>query len=220
MGTEDSAIPYLNARREWEERYGDYIARARTWRLAAMAAIAVAGIEALALAHVASQSKIEPFVAVIDKMGSPVLVAQPSKAGNVPQRIIEAQLANWIWTARTVLSDGKAQRALIDKTYAMTGPDAAAYLNSYFTAHPPFGDFTTSVQIVSVLPISANTFQITWDETKEQAGQPATAPERWEANITVAIDPSYANKPTVIAANPLGIVIKTISWTQIAKTAG
>ncbi|BAP88979.1 conjugal transfer protein [Burkholderiales bacterium GJ-E10] len=219
MGNEDSAIPYLNARREWEERYGDHIARARSWRIVAMAAIAVAGIEALALGYIAGQSKIEPFVAVVDKMGSPVLVAQPSKAGNVSQRVIEAQLANWIWTARTVLSDGKAQRALIDKTYAMTGPDAAAYLNSYFTAHPPFGDFTTSVQIASVLPISRSTYQITWDEGKEQAGQPAGVPERWEANITVVIDPSYANRPTVIAANPLGIVIKTISWTQIAKTA-
>ena len=40
---------YENARREWNERYGGYIARARAWRLAAtgalvVAAIAVAGI--------------------------------------------------------------------------------------------------------------------------------------------------------------------------------
>ena len=34
--------PYLSARREWNERYGDYIARARSWRWAALEAIAVA----------------------------------------------------------------------------------------------------------------------------------------------------------------------------------
>ena len=25
--------PYLNARREWNERYGDYIQQAKTWRI-------------------------------------------------------------------------------------------------------------------------------------------------------------------------------------------
>jgi type IV secretory pathway TrbF-like protein len=33
--------PYLAARQEWNERYGDYIARARNWRRAAFAALAV-----------------------------------------------------------------------------------------------------------------------------------------------------------------------------------
>ncbi|WP_276709048.1 VirB8/TrbF family protein [Thiomonas arsenitoxydans] len=38
------ANPYLNARREWDERYGDALARAKTWRLAAFASLAVAAI--------------------------------------------------------------------------------------------------------------------------------------------------------------------------------
>ena len=35
----DNDSPYLSARREWNERYGDYIAQARNWRRAAFAAI-------------------------------------------------------------------------------------------------------------------------------------------------------------------------------------
>ena len=34
--------PYLAARREWNERYGSYIAAARTWQLAAFGALGVA----------------------------------------------------------------------------------------------------------------------------------------------------------------------------------
>ena len=37
----ENDTPYLSARREWNERYGDYIARARNWRGAAFAALAI-----------------------------------------------------------------------------------------------------------------------------------------------------------------------------------
>ncbi|MDE2253361.1 MAG: type IV secretion system protein, partial [Betaproteobacteria bacterium] len=84
------ANPYLNARREWDERYGDQIARAKSWRIAAIAALAVASVAVAGVAYIGAQSKIKPFVVAIDKMGSPIAVAQPSNGSGVTQRIIEA----------------------------------------------------------------------------------------------------------------------------------
>ena len=47
-----SANPYLEARREWDERYGDALSRAHHWRLAAFAALSLAGVAVLGVAYV------------------------------------------------------------------------------------------------------------------------------------------------------------------------
>ena len=208
------ANPYLNARREWDERYGDALSRAKNWRLAAFASLGVTAIAVAGMAFVAGQSKIEPFVVGLDKMGNPVAMAQPAGGSAVSQRIIEAQVANWIWTARTVIPDGMAQKALIAKVYAMAGTGAASYLNTYYAAHPPFGDFTVNVTITSVLPISKDTWQIGWDELRYVGGQPKPV-EHWRANVTTGVDPKLADSPQVMLDNPLGLFIKNVTWTPI-----
>lgn len=53
--------PYLNARREWDERYGGLISRARNWQLMAAGSLAVAVVAVVGIAFVGSQSKIQPF---------------------------------------------------------------------------------------------------------------------------------------------------------------
>ena len=69
------ANPYLNARREWDERYGDALARAKSWRYAAIGALAVAAIAVTGVVFIGAQSKIKPYVVAIDKMGNPVAMA-------------------------------------------------------------------------------------------------------------------------------------------------
>lgn len=208
--------PYLDARREWDERYGDSIARARTWRYAAFASIGVAVMAVAGVAFIGSQSKIKPFVVSIDTMGNPIAMAQPTGGSAVSQRIIEAQVSNLIWNARTQLADQSAQKVLLDRVYAMLGTDASSYLNEYFKLHSPFsGDgMTTNIEINSILPISKDSYQINWSESKFNSGQPSGS-SSWKANVTVGIDATLAEKPSVMLSNPLGIYVKSISWTQV-----
>lgn len=208
--------PYLNARREWDERYGDSVARARTWRFAAFGMIGIAALAVAGVAWIGSQSKITPFVVALDNLGNPIAMAQPAGGSAVSQRIIEAQIANLIWNARTVLNDQAAQKTLLDRVYAMLSPDASAYLNDYYKAHSPFaGDgITTNVEINSILPVSKDSFQINWKESKFNTSQPMGS-SQWKAAVTVGIDATLADKPQVMLANPLGIYIKSISWTQV-----
>ena len=49
--------PYLDARREWNERYGNYIQAAKTWRYVAFAAISIAIISVTGVVYFASQNK-------------------------------------------------------------------------------------------------------------------------------------------------------------------
>ena len=211
------ANPYLNARREWDERYGDALSRARNWRMAAFASLAIAGVAVLGITYIGAQSKIKPFVVAIDKMGNPIAMAQPVTGGAINQRIVEAQVANWLWNARSVLSDPAAQKILIGRVYAMLGSDAAGYLNQYYSAHPPFG-YVANVTITSVLPISRDTYQINWDEVTVQNGQTQPA-QHWKANITTAQDPKLADNPQVMLDNPLGLFIKNVTWTPVVSGA-
>ena len=210
------ATPYLNARREWDERYGDALSHARSWRFAALASIAVAGLAVAGVSYIGAQSKIQPFVVAIDQMGSPVAIAQPTGGSAVSQRILIAQIANWIWNARTQLSDPAAQKVLIDQVYALSSADTGKYLNGYYKAHSPFTDdgSVVRVNVTSALPVSENTYQVTWVESRAQPGQTVTT-QNWKANLTLGIDPKLADKPQVALANPLGIFIKSLTWTQV-----
>ncbi len=212
--TPASAHPYLVARREWDERYGDAIARAYSWRLAAFASLAVAAVAVLGVMYIGAQPKTEPYVVALDKLGEPVAFARPAAGSAVPQRILQAQVASWVWNARTVLSDPSAEKTLLRKVYAMAGVDAAGFLNRYYAVHPPFGDFSVAVTITSVLPASANTWQVSWDEQRSENGQPQPV-AHWKAEITTGIDPKLAESPRVLLDNPLGIFVRAIAWTPV-----
>lgn len=207
---------YLNGRREWDERYGDHIKRARNWQITALASLFVAGIACAGIAYVGAQSKIQPFVVVTDQLGSPVAVARPASMSNAKadQKVITSTLANWIVNARTVTSDVAAQQVMVDKVYAMAGRQTAEYLNAWFKDHSPFGGSeTSSVEIISVLPQSADTYQFSWIETRSISGQMAKK-QRWKALLTVAQSDELAGKPSVAIWNPYGLYIKEISWTK------
>lgn len=209
--------PYLNARREWDERYGDALARARSWRFAAFGGLAVAALAVAGLAFVGAQSKIKPYVVAIDKMGDPVAMAQPVTGGAVAQRVVESQIANWVWNARTVLADSSAQKELIQRVYSMAGRDAATFLNEWYAKNPPFGGFEVKVVITSVLPLGGDTLQVSWEETHLQGGQ-VQPTQHWKANITTGIDPKFADSPRVMLNNPLGIFVRDISWTRVVDS--
>lgn len=218
--SEKIANPYLNARREWDERYGDQIARARSWRMVAMASMAVAGLAVAGVAYIGAQSKIEPFVVAIDDMGSPVAVAKPAsmRLDAASQRIIVAQVANWIWNARTVLQDTDAQRILIDRVYAMSSAATAKQLNDYYQANSPFSldGAVTRVTINSVLQVGGNTYEVAWTESAAKPGATAKT-TKWKATVTMGLDEKLAQKPAVALHNPLGIYVKTLSWTQVVE---
>jgi len=216
--TPSSAHPYLAARREWDERYGDALARAHSWRLAAFGSLIVAAIAVLGAVYIGAQPKIKPYVIALDKLGDPVAFAQPAAGRPIEERILEAQVASWVWNARTVLSDASAQKTLLRKVYAMTGADVAGYLNHYYAQHSPFGDSSVAVTITSVLPTSHDTWQVSWDEQKSENGQPQPA-AHWKAQVTTGIDAKLAQNPRVLLDNPLGIFVRGIAWTRVVGGA-
>ena len=205
--------PYLEARREWDERYGDVLARAHSWRLVALGALAVAAIAVLGAVHVASQSKIEPYVVALNTLGDPLVPVPASSGAAVTRRILTWQVAEWIYNTRSVLTDRTAEQNIINnRVFSMASKSVASYLNAWYSAHPPYGT-PVRVRITSVLPLSASTFQVNWRESTEAAG--VLSKTYWQANVVTGVDPKLVSSGNKFLNNPLGIFVKDLSWTQV-----
>jgi type IV secretory pathway TrbF-like protein len=205
--------PYLSARREWNERYGDYIARARNWRWAAFAALAVSLVLAIGVVWEAAQSKVVPYVIEVDKLGDAVPVARADRVAPADVRILKAELASWIVDARSVSSDPLAQKSALSRVYALTAASATTFLNDYYRQHSPFSQpRTVAVAVNAVLPISSQTYQIQWTEDVRDLQGRDIGTTQWLASVTVAFDPPSDERG--ILSNPLGLYVTSISWTQ------
>jgi type IV secretion system protein TrbF len=205
--------PYLSARREWNERYGDYIARARSWRWAAFAALAASLVLAIGVVWQAAQSKVVPYVVEVDKLGDAVAVTRADRAATTDVRVVKAQLATWIVDVRSVSSDPLAQKSALAGSYAMTAATATIFLNDYYREHSPFGqNRTVAVSVDAVLPVSKQTYQLQWSEDARDLQGRDLGATHWLASVTVAFDPPTDERG--ILSNPLGLYITGISWTQ------
>ena len=212
-----SENPYLAARREWNERYGDYIAQARNWRLAAILALCLALIASAGLVHVASQSQIIPYIVRVDKLGSVSATDRADRRFEPDQQLIVASLARWIANIRSVYTDASAERVILREGYAMINEHSEAYvrLNDYMRARDPFQRAqteTTAVDVQSVLPLSGDSWRIEWRE--ETRGRDGSKPDSraWQANVSISINPP--GDEAAIRLNPLGIYINSFNWSQ------
>jgi type IV secretory pathway TrbF-like protein len=207
---------YLAARREWNERYGDYIAQANNWRLIAVAALGVAAVAVAGNVWQSSQSRVQPFIVEVDKLGDALAIQRADVASPVPLGVVRAQIARYIQDVRTVSIDVQAERAFINEAYAMVDKNSAAltFLNNYFSANDPFkraSTETVSAHVESVLPLpGSNTWRVEWrEDTVARDGRPEFS-KHWEATITVSINPPTTD--AAILVNPTGLFVEASPW--------
>jgi len=211
----NSSDPYLNARREWNERYGSYIARARNWRYAAFGSLLISAILAVGVIWLASQTKLVPFVVQVDKLGQAIAVKRADRASTVDQRIVKAQLAAWIMNVRSVSADPVAQKAALARSYSMVDSSGATFLNDYYKEASPFDSGqqqTVACSIDAVLPISDRTYQVQWTEDARDLQGRLFKTTHWQASLEIGFNPP--TDEAELLKNPLGIYVHTISWTE------
>src|SRR5215471_14486761 len=159
--------PYLVARREWDERYGDFITRARNWRTIALISTLVSLVSTAGMLWQVAASRVIPFVVLVDSLGRPVASGLAEKASVGDDRLRRAVIQDWIENVRMVTTDGIAQRRAIDHVYAYiaSGTNAQAFISDFYRNDPPFKRAqtgTVSVEVKSVLPTSDRTFEVDW----------------------------------------------------------
>ena len=214
----ESENPYLLARREWDERYGNLIARARNWRLLALLCATAALLQTAGLIAMSMRAKVVPYIVAVDSIGHEVAAGPAEQSSAVDDRVKRAELFQWIEDVRTVTSDGIAQRKAIDRVYARiaNGSPAVKVVNEYYQGDPPQHRAETqsiSVDVQSVLATSDRTFQIEWTETTRDLQGEIKSQDRWKGAFTIGINPPTDER--TIRANPFGIYITNASWTRV-----
>jgi type IV secretion system protein TrbF len=210
--------PYIDAQTVWLERYGSYIQQAFNWRLLAILESIALCAAVFGLIYIGSQSKYVPYVVAVDKIGLPIGVKIADHADTPDDRLVRAQLANWIETARAVTTDPEAEKQNIDRVYAMVAAqsEAKTYLDAWYSGgHSPFDEAragTVDVHIAWLLPSTPQSWQVQWSETIRDAKGDAVSTEQWAATIGVAIAPPQDE--STILKNPLGLYITSLSWVR------
>ncbi len=207
--------PYIAARREWNERYGSYIARTRTWQTIGLCSLGLVALLSISLVTLASQSRVQPYIVQVDKLGAAVAVSAAEPITTIDERIIRYQLASFITNARSITADGAVQKKWLKSIYSISTPAAQAYLNEHYKAQDPFEVARSSrvdVEVQSVLKISDKTWQVQWNETRRSLSGGIESSTNWQA--VLQLHTVETTTEAQIRANPTGLVIDQINWNQ------
>jgi len=209
---------YLTARKEWDERYGEFIIRARNWRTVATIAVLVALLATGGMVLLSARSHVIPFVVLIDSLGRPVASGLAEQTSIGDDRLRRAVIQDWIENVRMVTSDGVAQRKAIERVYAhiATGTSAQAFISEFYRNDPPFKRAqtdTVSVEVKSVLPTSDRSFEVDWIETLRDLYGNVKSTDHWKGSFTIAVNAPADERQARV--NPLGVYLTAASWAKV-----
>jgi len=218
-----AANPYVEARREWDERYADLVLGKRNWQIAAGGLLLLALILASAMGWLISRSRYIPYVVEVDKLGYALTVHQPLSPASVPDvtaRIQRYEISAFIRNARSISSDAQVEHQMLNSLLAHARGAADRFLDAYYHSdgftHNPFKlaeKQTVSIEIDSILQLSPTSYQVRWSEQQRDLnGVVIGAPTYWEAVLQTQVVPP--NSDDAIVSNPLGFYVTQISWTQ------
>jgi len=212
--------PYLAARREWDERYGDQITRAKNWRISATLSGVIALIATSGLIWMSIRSRVVPFVVLIDSLGRPVASGIAEQALGSDDRLRRASIFSWVENLRLVTSDGVAQRKAIDRVYAQiaSGSAAQTFISDFYRSAPPASRAQTesvSVEVTSVLPTTDRTYEVEWIEIARDLYGTVKASDRWKGSFSIVLNPPTDERQARV--NPVGLYITNASWAKVLE---
>jgi type IV secretion system protein TrbF len=112
---------YLQARREWDERYGDLVLGKRNWQITSAGLMLLSLILALGIVWMSARIKVIPFVVEVDKLGYAITIPTALTASTTPatvERMKRYEIAAFIRDARSVSSDPAVEQNMLNDLLA------------------------------------------------------------------------------------------------------
>ena len=207
--------PYIAARYEWNEMFGDLIKAKYNWQLTAFLSMISNIILIIGFIILASKTRFIPYAVNIDNVGNANFAGILQKDATINPLEINAFIRRFIVNARQIIADPTAQQQAIEFVYAGSTKQALTFMNNYYRTNSPFAraqEYTVEVTIHSVLAKSQNTWQIGWSELKRDLDGNVINTTHWEALVTVTHQAVSDLK--VLNLNPLGLFVSQLSWSQ------
>ena len=210
--------PYLDGRREWNERYGSYIKQAANWRMFAFMSTLIAMGAVAGLVYIGSQSKVTPYIIEVDKLGNIAKIGKVAPSNGIDERVVKHTLADFVINFRTVYPDPQIQKQHIYQAYNYLLKTDPTYrvITEYYKSHSPFERMQkerAGVKIRSILKMSDNTYQIDWtEEVRSKSGQ-LISKKNYRGLATIQFIPPKNEEE--IYKNPLGIYLKEFTWSEV-----
>jgi type IV secretory pathway TrbF-like protein len=207
--------PYFAASVALRSEYERLAASNRVLRYSLIAtAVALALTSALSL-YLARKPHAVPYVIALDKAGEITGLLQPLGADpSANEAVVRFELARFITDARSVLSDGIAEKAALHGVYDMARGEAATVLPTWYRDHPPFelaSKETIHAEVDSVLRAPNGGYEVRWTETSRNLNGEVLSAERWRALLAVE---QATPDPDHMLNNPIGLYVTQIDWSE------
>jgi len=212
--TAEPDTPYRQAQEVWDRRMGSTLAHARTWRTAALSALALSGLLAAATIALALRPASVPFVIEANATGEARLIGPANKAYEPGDAQLSWHLARFVEKIRSLPSDPIVVRQNWLSAYDWATQAGAQVLNQMAEANDPFaqvGKTTVAVEVLSVVRASPNSFNLRWRESSYNSGTLVKV-ERYTGVATVVID--QPSDPERLSKNPLGLYVHAFTWSR------
>jgi len=213
----DETNPYLDAKREWLERYGNYISQKRNWQIIAVLSAIISLICVIFLGYSTTQNKLIPYVIEVDKLGNTSKVGVVQNIDLKNPNVIKYSLNTFIYSWRSVWGDIEIQRKFIFDAYAYLEPNSKAFnfINEEYREKNPFKQVSKEnvrVKVKSIVPQNADTWQVEWEEETRNLKEEIISQITYRGFFQVKqIVPTEEQ----ILKNPLGIFIFDLNYAKI-----
>lgn len=212
--------PFIAARKEWDDRLHNIAKTSHAWKGFAFFLILLVGVLVGGITHIGSQSKIKPYMAVVDKTNYVVHVMGPAEEAatlddKLLKSIVQNEVRTFVENIRTIVADNHAQKKIMSNVYSRLAARSAAakYANEWYTARAPFKyaeSGTVSAEIYSALPLSENSWQIEWKEIERNLAGEVLKNTRFRGIITYEI--VTPDSEAEARKNAVGFYVTNLTW--------
>jgi type IV secretory pathway TrbF-like protein len=208
--------PYNRAKQEWNDRMGNVVRSAFSWRVqAVLGYVLIAGLSG-GLIYKSLQSSIQPIHIRIAENGQPTVIGAVPENYTAQLAEVRYSLTEWITWVRGVSLDPVLVKQNYGKALCRMKQAPANKLNEWAQKEPRLlavGRETVSIQVLGVVPVAGTlSYQARWAEVFRNAEGGIKDQQTWTATFPIEFDMPKTVKQ--LDCNPIGLYMKDFQWAR------
>ncbi len=217
--------PYMRAKQEWDARMGSTLVQARNWRTATFAALGAVMLSIGGMVYLGKLPKAVPHIIEVDHLGAATYRGPVGQSGadySPSDAVVKYHLQRFIEDTRSISSDAAVLKKNWLDAYTLVTGKGGNMLTAYVSQpeHEPFHRAAdgerVSVEVISAVRVSQDTWQVDWRETSwDKNGNQTGAPVLWRGMFHTVLQTPKSEE--AMARNPIGLYVDEFHWDTIQR---